>query len=335
MRGRTSWAHRIFSYGCGMGADDLSGVAVVQRGAVIVAERAAGMADRDLGLACTLETRFQLASVSKQFTAAAVLLLVSQSQLSLDDPVSRWFGGCPKDWQAITVRHLLTHTSGLGHLDDFPTLDLYRPIEPAQELSIFQQQPLLSAPGSRYRYSSPGYTLLAWIVEKAGGQPYASFLADRVFTKLGMTSASVGDPPGGAGMARGYHAGEPVPSFELATIGMGAGDIWCTATDLLRWDEAIARGELLPAGLQEAMLTPHALTGSAATREGWSCTGYGYGWQIGTVDGRRVYFHTGDNSGYLAVNAWFPDEKIALAVLANDQATGILQVAADLLELAT
>jgi CubicO group peptidase (beta-lactamase class C family) len=324
----------IFSYGCAVGANDLSGVAVARRGGVIVAERAAGMADRELGLPCTPETRFQIASVSKQFTAAAVLLLASQSQLSLDDPVNRWFGGCPQDWQAITIHHLLTHTSGLGHLEDFPALDLYRPIEPAQELSIFQQQPLLSAPGSHYRYSSPGYTLLAWIVEKAVGQPYVSFLANRVFTPLGMHTASAGDPPGGTGMARGYHAGEPVPSFELATIGVGAGDIWCTAAELLRWDEAIAHGELLPAGLREAMFTPHALTGTTASGEGWSFTGYGYGWMIGTAAGRRAYFHTGDNSGYLAVNAWLPDEQVALAVLANDQAIDILQVATDLLELA-
>lgn len=188
-------------------------------------ERAAGMADRDLGLPCTPQTRFQIASVSKQFTAAAVLLLASQSQLSLDDPVNRWIGGCPQDWQAITLHHLLTHTSGLGHWGDFPALDLYRPIEPGQELSIFQQQPLRSEPGSSYHYSSPGYVLLAWIVEKAGGLPYASFLADQVFTPLGMHTASAGDPPGGAGMARGYHAGEPVPSFELATVGLGAGDV--------------------------------------------------------------------------------------------------------------
>jgi CubicO group peptidase (beta-lactamase class C family) len=315
--------------------DDMSGIALAQRGSVIVAEHAGGMADRDLGLACTRETRFQIASVSKQFTAAAVLLLVSQSRLSLDDPVSCWFGGCPPDWQAITVHHLLSHTSGLGHLDDFPALDLYEPIEPARELSLFQQQPLLSAPGSGYRYSSPGYTLLAWIVEKAGGQPYPSFGADQIFAPLAMRTASAGDPPGGTGMARGYRAGEPVPSFELATMGIGAGDVWCTAADLLRWDEAIASGELLPAGLREAMLTPHTLAGSAASREGWSFTGYGYGWQIGTVAGRRACFHTGGNPGYYAVNAWLPDERITLAVLANDQATDILQATIDLLELAT
>lgn len=317
-----------------MNADDMSGVAIARRGCVTVAEQASGMADRDLGLACTQETRFQIASVSKHFTAAAVLLLASQSKLSLEDPASRWFGDCPPAWEAITVRHLLTHTSGLAHLDDLAELDLYQPIDPARELAIFQQHSLLFAPGSRYRYSSPGYTLLAWITEKTAGQPYPSFLAERIFTPLGMTSASAGDPPGGPGMACGYHAGHPAPSFDLATVGLGAGDIWCTAADLLRWDEAISHGELLPAGLQEEMLTPHALTGTAASKVGWWFTGYGYGWQIGTVDGRPAYFHTGDNSGYLAVNAWLPDEQITLAVLANDEAADILQTTTDLLKLA-
>ena len=199
----------------------MSGISVARRGGVIVAEQAGGMADRDLGLPCTPETRFQIASVSKHFTAAAVLLLASQSKLSLEDPVSRWFDDCPPGWEAITVHHLLTHTSGLAHLDDLPDLDLYRPIGPGRELAVFQRDPLLFAPGSRYCYSSPGYTLLAWIVEKTGGQPYATFLADRIFAPLGMTSASAGDPPGGPGMARGYHGREPVPSFDLATVGTG------------------------------------------------------------------------------------------------------------------
>lgn len=318
-----------------MRVDDISGVALARRGGVNVAEWAGGMADRDLGLACTPATRFQIASVSKQFTAAAVLLLASQARLSLDDPVTRWFGGCPRDWRAITVHHLLTHTSGLGHLHDFPSLDLYQPIEPARELRIFQQQPLLSAPGSRYHYSSPGYTMLAWIAERTADQPYASFLASQIFAPLGMTTATCGDPPGGPGMARGYHHGEPVPSFHLATIGLGAGDIWCTAADLLRWDEAVASCELVPAGLRKTMLTPHAQTGSAPARQGWSFTGYGYGWQIGTINGRRAYFHTGDNRGYLAVSAWLPDEQVTLAVLANDQATDILQAVTDMLELLT
>jgi CubicO group peptidase (beta-lactamase class C family) len=188
-----------------MDAGAMSGVAVARREGVIAAELTGGMADRGLDLACTPQTRFQIASVSKHFTAAAVLLLASRSQLS----------------------------------------------------------------------------------------------------------------------------------FDLATVGTGAGDVWCAAADLLRWDEAIFSGELLPANLREAMLAPQALTGTTVGRKGWSFTGYGYGWQIGTVAGRRAYFHTGDNSGYLAINVWLPDDQIALAVLANDQASDILQATDDLLELAT
>jgi CubicO group peptidase (beta-lactamase class C family) len=315
-----------------MGDAGFSGVAVARRRGVTVAERVGGVADRDLGLACTPETRFQIASVSKHFTAAAVLLLADRSRLQLDDPVSRWFGHGREDWRSITVHHLLTHTSGLGHLGDFPALDLYRPIDPAQELSLFQRHPLLFAPGTRYRYSSPGYTLLAWIVEQASDQAYAHFLSDRIFTPLGLASASAGDGPRGAAIARGYRAGEPVPSFDLATIGRGAGDICCTGADLLRWDESIANGELLSARTRAAMLTPHAATGAASRPEGWSFTGYGYGWQLGSAAGHRAYFHTGDNSGYAAVNAWLPDEQIMLAILANDETADVLQAALDVLE---
>jgi CubicO group peptidase (beta-lactamase class C family) len=294
-----------------MHADDMSGVAVARRGVAIVAERIGGMADRDLGLACSPATRFQIASVSKQFTAAAVLLLASQSLLSLDDPVIRWFGGCPQDWQAITVRHLLTHTSGLGHWDDFPALDQYRPIEPAQELSIFQQQPLLSAPCSRYRYSSPGYALLAWIVEQAADQPYARFLADRVFAPLGMPTASAGDPPGGTGMARGYRGGEPVPSIELATVNCcpPAYEKRCSPRTHRPTPQLHGRAGRSPA------------TATAGRPAPWPAT--------------APTFHTGGNPGYLSVNAWLPDEQITLAVLTNDEATDIFQTVTDLLELAT
>jgi CubicO group peptidase (beta-lactamase class C family) len=317
-----------------MRVDEMSGVAVVARGGITVVERVGGLADRDLGVACTARTRFQIASVSKQFTAFAVLLLAAESRLSLDDPVSRWLDGCPQAWKAMRIRHLLTHTAGLGHWADFPGLDLYRPITRAHELDIFRRAPLLSAPGSRYYYSSPGYVLLAWIVEQAYGQPYASFLASAVFGPLGLQQTSAGDPPGGAGMAAGYRSGQLVPSVELATVGLGAGDVWSTAADLLRWDEAVARRELLPAELHEAMFTARPAPGSAGTRGNWSFTGYGYGWRIGAIGGRRAFFHTGDNPGYQSVNAWLPDEQLTLVILTNDEATDVAQAVTGLLELA-
>jgi CubicO group peptidase (beta-lactamase class C family) len=110
-----------------MPADDVSGVALVQRRGSIVVESVHGVADAGSGLACTRDTRFQICSVSKQFTAATVLLLADRKRVSLDDRIERWFSDCPRDWEAITLHHLLTHTSGLGHWPDFPDLDLNRP----------------------------------------------------------------------------------------------------------------------------------------------------------------------------------------------------------------
>lgn len=315
---------------------EFSGAAVLARAGRTVQERAGGLADRDLGLRCTQSTRFQIASVSKQFTAAAVLLLASRSRLSLDDPVTRWLGRGPAGWDAITVHQLLTHTAGLGHWPDYPDLDPYQPIEAAQELAIFQRAPLVSPPGDRYSYSSPGYVVAAWIVERAAEQPYASFLAEQVFTPLGLSGASAGDPPGGPGMARGYRAGVAVPSIDLAGVTIGAGDVWCTTTDLLRWDEAVANDELLPAALRTAMLTPHATLPAAESASvaegGWMSAGYGYGWRTGSFAGRRAYFHAGDNPGYQSLNAWLPDQQLTLAVLANDESADILGVAAELLD---
>jgi CubicO group peptidase (beta-lactamase class C family) len=325
----------VLAYGCAMYVDGMSGVAVVARSGIIVARRAGGLADRAVGSACTPETRFQIASVSKQFTAAAVLLLAGESRLSLDDPVSRWLGGCPRDWDAITIHHLLTHTAGLGHWGHFPALDQYHPVDPARQRAIFQREPLVFAPGSRHGYSSPGYVLLAWIVEQAGNQPYASFLSDRVFAPLGMRTASAGDPPAGTAVACGYYGGEPMPSYELATVNIGAGDIWCTAADLLRWDEAFGNDELLPASAREAMLASYASPGVQSDRDNWAFTGCGYGWMTGVIAGRRAFFHSGNNPGYLAVNAWLPDEQLTLAILTNDEATDVAQAVTDLLELAT
>jgi CubicO group peptidase (beta-lactamase class C family) len=183
-------------------------------------------------------------------------------------------------------------------------------------MELFQRMPLLSRPGSRWRYSSPGYVLLGWIVQEASGEPYASFLAEHIFAPLGLGSTSAGDAPGGLGMARGYRSGQPVRSFDLGTASPGAGDVWSTADDLVRWDDALAAGELLTPGLRREMLTAHAPIPPGQVADPiWIASGYGYGWFVGTAAGRRSYFHPGDNPGYLAFNAWLPDHDIRRAVL--------------------
>lgn len=271
---------------------------------------------------CRLGTRFQIASVSKQFTAAALLLLADRGVLSVDDAVHRWLDGCPASWNSITVHHLLTHTAGLVHWPHIPELDLTTPIAAGEELRIFQDAPLLGAPGERYSYSSPGYVLLAWIVERAADQPYASFLAREIFEPLGMEATFAGNGSGKPGLAAGHRAGLPVTSFEMDTVGMGAGDVWSTVGDLARWDQALVSGEILADASRQAML---AVQAPVDDDDGLIRTeGYGYGWFTGCVSGgHRVIYHPGGNAGFVAVNAWFPQDEVRLAVLSNEETTDL------------
>jgi CubicO group peptidase (beta-lactamase class C family) len=144
-------------------------------------------------MACAPGTSFQLASVSKQFTAAAVLLLAADGALSLEEPVGRWIEDCPASWHSITTQHLLTHPAGLPHWDDLPDIPLDGNVDAGAELSIFQQAPLRSEPGRSWYYSSPGYVVLAHIVQRAADIPYSQFLAERIFEPLGLTSTFAGN----------------------------------------------------------------------------------------------------------------------------------------------
>jgi CubicO group peptidase (beta-lactamase class C family) len=183
-----------------------SGVLRVSVGGRPVIEHYAGAARGAGSEPCTARTRFQIASVSKQFTAAAVLVLVHQGHLAVGDPVARWFPGGPAGWQAVTVHHLLTHTSGLGQWEDFPEIDIFAAMSDEQLLGAIQGQPLLGQPGVRFSYSSLGYWLLAQIVEKVSGQPYAQFLSQTMLEPAGLAETFVGSP----GSGRTSHPVTPV-----------------------------------------------------------------------------------------------------------------------------
>ncbi|HLJ80888.1 MAG TPA: serine hydrolase domain-containing protein, partial [Ktedonobacterales bacterium] len=251
--------------------------------------------------------------------AAAILLLQEQGALSVRDTLSRWLPECPEEWKPITLHHLLTHTSGIGHWRDFPALSLYQPITRSNLLRIFQQLPLRFPPGAGWAYSSPGYVLLAHIVEQISGETYASFLERTILRPLGMASAGAGNhAPQPERQAVGYAGKKPLPSFDLDTVSIGAGDVWSTTHDLARWDEALMMsGMLLSAESLRALFTPHA-----AVVEGFSelpGAHYGYGWLVAEVGGHPVYFHPGDNSGFGALNIVLPASDSLLILLANDE----------------
>lgn len=299
-------------------SDRFSGSVLVRLAGETILEMSRGYADRTSGRQNAAETAFQIASVSKQFTAAAILRLHERGRLALHDRIGRWLPDCPANWQPMTVHQLLTHTSGLAHWADYPELDLTAPIGRAGLIATFQGRPLRFPPGTGWAYSSPAYVLLAHIVEQIAGEPYAAFLESAFFRPLAMARTGAGNAaPQPARQAIGYSGGEPVRPFDLATVGVGAGDLWSTSGDLARWLTALTTGTALGARSLDAMFTPHVAVPNDEL--GLDGLAYGYGWYLARVAGHMGFFHPGGNAGFSACVAVLPDDAAQVIVLANDE----------------
>jgi CubicO group peptidase (beta-lactamase class C family) len=301
--------------------EGLRGTAMVARGGSVAANLAGGLADIEAGVPCTSATQFQLCSVSKQFAAAAMMLLVESGRLSLDEPVARWLPEGPPQWRQVALHQLLSHTAGVPHWLEAPGLDPAEPMRISERLEIIQATPLRTEPGAQWHYSSPGFVLTGLIVERASGQPYPEFLAERILSPLQLTHTTVGGVPGAA--ARGYRDGQPVPAWDLDAM-PGTGEIWSTAGDLTRFTAALHRGELITAGSLRAMCTAHApLDDDDDGEPRLTTTGYGYGMFTGIFAGHAAYYHPGDNPGYQSLACWIPDRAASIVILVNDEAASI------------
>jgi CubicO group peptidase (beta-lactamase class C family) len=302
---------------------DFQGAAMVTRAGQVRADLAGGLADVETGTECSAQTRFQLCSVSKQFAAVAVLLLAESGRLDLHEPVERWLPGGTGPWSRITLHHLLSHTAGLPHWLEAEGLDPAVPMGIGDRVARIQQAPLRTAPGERWHYSSLGFVLAAVIVARASGRPYPEFVLERILSPLELNSTVVGGPPTGATFARGYQRAQPVPPWDLDSM-PGTGDIWSTVGDLTRFTAALHSGVLLGSDSLRVMRTPHApVLPDDYDRPPLATDGYGYGMFTGTFSGQALYYHPGDNPGYLSFTGWFPNRAAAIAVLANDEDVSI------------
>lgn len=303
--------------------EGLRGAATVTRDDQVKLEVAGGQADAEAGVACTPQTRFQICSVSKQFAAVTATLLAESGRVDLSEPVARWLPGCPAQWQRVTLHHLLTHTAGVRHWGDAPGFDPAQPVDLAKRVALILEAPLITEPGARWHYSSPGYLLVGHIVAQASGQPYPDFLTEQVLVPLGLAATSAGDAPAAATAARGYRNGQAVAPWPLSTM-PGTGDICSTVSDLARFTAAIHSGSLIRRRhFAEAMVTPHApFPDGQGTSDGWvTAAGYGYGHYIGRIAGQTAYFHPGDNPGYQALAVWLPGQAVCAIILSNDEAS--------------
>jgi CubicO group peptidase (beta-lactamase class C family) len=287
-------------------------VAVVRAGRVVLA-RGYGLASVEHGVAVTPQTVFEIGSVSKQLTAAAVMLLVEDGKVELDAPVSRYVPEAPPAWSGVTVRHLLTHTSGLRNYTGLTGFELTEHLTRAEFVRRISQHPANFAPGASWSYGNTNYNLLGFIIEATSGRPYWQFMRERIFHPLGMNSTADRDPKyvirhraSGYEWQQGALTGR---DYDLTDV-FSAGAIVSTVLDLARWDAALYGERLLRRTTLEQIWTPVTLT-DGSTRP------YGFGWYIENFRGARRVRHNGQTAGFAASIARYTDERLTFIVLTN------------------
>src|SRR5579864_1551315 len=277
------------------------GSVLVARGGEILLSQDYGSANLEWSIPNSPVTKFRLGSVTKQFTAASILLLEDRGKLKTDDPVKKLMPDAPASWDKITIYHLLTHTSGIA---DYAAK--YEPGTP--DKLVFNDKPLNSQPGERWAYTNLGYIVLGYLLERISGQTYEEFVQQNIFKPLGMNDSGLmsfvtiiprrasGYWPGSNGIK---NAERPDPR-----IGFSAGSLYSTTEDLLRWEEGLFGGRLLsPASLRK-MTTPFK-------------SDYACGLHASRVNGRLMLEHDGNNIGFNSDMAYYPEERIGVIVLAN------------------
>ena len=284
--------------------DGFSGVILVARGDRVLLRKAAGYADRERQIRNTPETKFPIESVTKQFTATAIMMLVDEGKISLDDSILKYYPEGPGTWQNIRIRHLLTHSSGI---EDRPGL----PESRADFFREIQNDSLGFEPGRGFRYSNGGYSLLAEVIKRVSGESYGDFLARRIFGPLGMRNTGFGEIP--ENPVKGYIRldGElRVGPRQRSDIGAaGAGGIYSTVDDMLLWSLAQGSDRLLSSQSRAAMFTDYGFD-------------YGFGVRFSPKFGRKLIWHTGNNpaAGFASIFDRFPGD--ALTVIAMTNAEG-------------
>jgi CubicO group peptidase (beta-lactamase class C family) len=311
-----------------------SGAVLVAHDGRPVFRQGYGLANHEFNVLNTPETKFRLGSLGKQFTATAILLLEERGKLKVADPVNKYLSDWPKVWDEVTIHHLLSHTGGLPRLTtqvlldvsglSRPTLAPFRNIrdlhKPGEEL-----QPLDFKPGERFAYNNNGYIALGMVIEKVSGKPYCEFMREEVFRPLSMTDTGCEEPSMILKQrASGYtridgivaHAGYVDMRFPG-----GSGAIFSTVDDLLLWDRILTSDRLLSAGARAKLFT--IVKGD-----------YAYGWWVQTKFKRKAQWHRGNVSGFVAMLARYPEERLVIAVLSNFDRTQVRATATELAAIA-
>lgn len=291
------------------------GTVLVARGSQVLFSEPYGSANLEWKVPNTTDTKFRLGSVTKQFTAASILLLEERGKLKVADPVKKYLPDAPPAWDKITIFHVLTHTSGIPSFTGFPD---YKKLEPfpttaAELVARFRDKPLEFEPGEKWNYSNSGYVLLGYLVEKISGESYEKFVTENIFAPLGMKDSGYDSNSAVIShRASGYMYGKN--GFENAgfihmTVPHGAGALYSTTEDLLKWEQGLFGGKVLQPASLAKMTTPFK-------------NNYAFGLGVETVAGHKLISHGGGIEGFNTELDYYPDDKLTVVVLRNANVNG-------------
>ena len=286
------------------------GTVLVDRDGKAILDKGYGSANLEWNIPNAPDTRFRLGSITKQFTAASILLLEERGKLKVEDPISKYMPDAPAAWKNITFVHLLSHTSGIPSFTSFPDYEQLQssPVTTEQLVARFRDKPLDFQPGEKWQYSNSGYALLGYLLEKISGQKYCDFLQQNIFAPLAMHDTgcdrnSVILPRRASGYTPGAHGLENASYIDM-TVPFSAGELYSTTGDLLRWQQGLFGGKVLSPASLTKMTTP--------VKEN-----YGFGLSIETIKGHERISHGGGINGFNTSEYWYPKEKLCIIVLAN------------------
>ncbi|MEP7038244.1 MAG: serine hydrolase domain-containing protein [Acidobacteriota bacterium] len=287
-------------------------IAIIKNGKVIKIE-GYGLASIEFNAPVTTETVFEIGSVSKQITAAAVMLLVEDGKINLDDKISKYLPNTPEAWKDVSVRNLLTHTSGVKSYTSLGGFELSKRYKVNDFIKELSPQLLDFEPGSAYKYSNSGYSLLGYIIEAASGKNYWEFLQTRIFNPLKMNSTANRDPQfiikhraAGYEWENGKFVGR---DYNLTDL-FSAGAIVSTISDMAKWDIALRDETLLKNESKAQIWKPFTLTGGKENP-------YGFGWNVGEFRGQKLLSHGGQTAGFAANISRYLDSNLDVIVLTN------------------
>ncbi|HEY0100075.1 MAG TPA: serine hydrolase [Pyrinomonadaceae bacterium] len=309
-------------------AEGFSGSILVARDGSTVASKGYGLANIELNVPNTPQTVFRLASLTKQFTALAIMMLQERGKLSTGDSICKYLDACPATWQPITIRQLLTHTSGIPNYTSFPDFARTAVLPATHESFIgrVKDRPLDFVAGEKFNYSNTGYYLLGVVVERAAGKSYEDFVQENIFTPLGMKNTGFDNPVRIIkNRAAGYEGqGERIhnASYIDMSNGYAAGFIVSTTEDLLLWDKALYTERLVSRKSLDEMFTP--FKDLSPTKN------YAYAWWLEKQSDRQAISHSGHINGFATYIMRYPAERVTVIVLSNNRGAPSERVAKDL-----